>query len=106
MLPIFDQSSSLLSGSIKGTRYPLCNYLSYHRYSPTHFSFIAKVSQVVEPQSYDEAAHHPEWQAAIKAGLQALKDNNTWILTPLPLSKKPIGCRWVYKIKHHSDGSI
>ena len=29
-----------------------------------------------------------------------------WTLTSLPVGKKPIGCRWVYKIKHKSDGSI
>ncbi|RVX22254.1 Retrovirus-related Pol polyprotein from transposon RE2 [Vitis vinifera] len=32
--------------------------------------------------------------------------NHTWSLTSLPLDKKPIGCRWVYKIKRHSDGTI
>ncbi|XP_068336527.1 uncharacterized mitochondrial protein AtMg00820-like [Pyrus communis] len=35
-----------------------------------------------------------------------LQANNTWTLTTLPVGKSPIGCRWVYKIKHCSDGSI
>ncbi|MCO5558422.1 hypothetical protein L7F22_012004 [Adiantum nelumboides] len=30
----------------------------------------------------------------------------TWELVPLPKGKKPIGCRWVYKVKHNSDGSV
>lgn len=38
--------------------------------------------------------------------LKALKENNTWSHVPLLLGKKPIGCRWVYKIKYHSDGSM
>jgi len=38
--------------------------------------------------------------------LAALEANNTWSLTPLPPGKTPIGCRWVYKIKRHSDGTI
>jgi hypothetical protein len=25
---------------------------------------------------------------------------------PLPSNKTPIGCKWVFKIKHNSDGSI
>lgn len=37
---------------------------------------------------------------------EALHANNTWDLVPLPIGKKPIGCKWVYKIKHKADGSI
>lgn len=32
--------------------------------------------------------------------------NNTWTLTSLPDHKKPIGCKWVYKVKHRANGSI
>lgn len=39
-----DPLLSSSSGPQKGTRYPLCNFLSYHCYSPQHRSFIATVS--------------------------------------------------------------
>lgn len=32
--------------------------------------------------------------------------NHTWTLTPLPSHNKPIGCKWVYKIKHRSNGLV
>lgn len=38
--------------------------------------------------------------------LAALDANKTWDIVKLPKGKKPISCRWVYKIKHRSDGSI
>ena len=38
--------------------------------------------------------------------LAALEANHTWVLTPLPSGKHPIGCKWVYKIKFRSDRSI
>ena len=38
--------------------------------------------------------------------VDALDNNDTWRLTPLPEGKKAIGCKWVYKIKHNADGSI
>ena len=38
--------------------------------------------------------------------MQALADNGTWDLVPLPNGKKPIGCRWVYTVKFNPDGSI
>lgn len=31
---------------------------------------------------------------------------NTWSLVPLPLRNRPIGCRWVYKIKYHLNGLV
>lgn len=36
----------------------------------------------------------------------AFKANHTWDLVPLLSHKKPISCKWVYKIKHKSDGSV
>ncbi|MCO5570785.1 hypothetical protein L7F22_024513 [Adiantum nelumboides] len=38
--------------------------------------------------------------------MDALYGNETWELVPLPKGKKPVGCRWVYKVKHNSDGSV
>jgi len=40
------------------------------------------------------------------AELYALDRNQTWTLVPLPSSIKPIGCCWVYKLKHKPDGTI
>ena len=40
------------------------------------------------------------------AKILALEANNTWTVTSLPPSKKPIGCKWVYRVKYKSDGSI
>lgn len=38
--------------------------------------------------------------------LDALLRNQTWTLIPKPSNKKIIGCKYVYKIKRNSDGSI
>ena len=40
------------------------------------------------------------------AKILALEVNNTWIVTSLPPGKKLIGCKWVYRVKYKSDGSI
>ena len=40
------------------------------------------------------------------AEIQALELNNTWSLVPLPPHKRAVGCKWVFKIKYKSDGSV
>lgn len=37
---------------------------------------------------------------------QALNLNHTWDIVTLPPGKKAIPCKWVYKIKRKSDGTI
>nr|CAD1834152.1 unnamed protein product [Ananas comosus var. bracteatus] len=64
------------------------------------------ITSQIEPTTYSQAVQFPHWQAAMDAELQALQRNNTWSLVSLPAGHKPIGCRWVYKIKYHSDGTI
>ncbi|CAM8994357.1 unnamed protein product [Rhodiola kirilowii] len=38
--------------------------------------------------------------------LSALEHNQTWVLATLPNDKQAVDCKWVFKIKHHSDGTI
>jgi hypothetical protein len=38
--------------------------------------------------------------------LSTLYKKDTWDLVPLAPGKSVVGCRWVYKIKTNSDGSI
>ena len=37
---------------------------------------------------------------------QALTSTHTWDLVDLPPDKSVVGCKWVYEIKTHTNGSI
>lgn len=38
--------------------------------------------------------------------IASLEKNHTWGLVSLPKGKKSIGCKWVFKIKYKTDGSV
>lgn len=38
--------------------------------------------------------------------LHALVRNDTWILQNLPPDKHTVGCKWVFRLKYKSDGTL
>ncbi|GKV27163.1 hypothetical protein SLEP1_g36366 [Rubroshorea leprosula] len=89
-----------------GTPYSISHFIAYDKFSLTHRSFLAAISTKDEPKSFFEAIQDPKWRQAMKAEIDALEKNNTWTLETLPPDKRPIGCKWVYKIKYNADGKI
>ncbi len=54
------------------------------------------------PGSYHEAAEAEDassWQEAIESELDALIQNITWELVPLPEDQVALDCKWVFRIK-------
>lgn len=59
-----------------------------------------------EPQTFEEAVTIPEWKQAMLKEFDALNANHTWDLVPLPKGKRPISCKWIFKVKYKADGSV
>ena len=96
-LPQLDDFTAT-SGDI-GILYPLASTLSYAKLFSFHNSFALALTIAKEPDSYAQALLDPKWLDAMKAEIDALQANHTWVMCKLPPSKVPIGCKWVYKIK-------
>ena len=47
-----------------------------------------------------------EWKTAADSEYESLMENETWELVELPCGRKPIECKWVFKVKHGSDGRV
>ena len=61
------------------------------------------------PLTFAEATAGPdrdEWLKAMVAEIQAIIHNKTWDLVDLPMGKKAIPLKWVYKIKHDAKGNF
>lgn len=89
-----------------GLPYPLAAYVTCTNFSASHVCFLAAVTAGTEPSSFKEAVQHITWREAMNSKLDALRRNGTWTLSALPPGKTPIGCKWVYRIKYRSNGSI
>jgi hypothetical protein len=59
-----------------------------------------------EPSTFDEAKPHAAWRQAMIEELKSIEENGTWYLTELPSSQRPIGLKWVFKLKKDDVGNV
>ena len=45
------------------------------------------------------------WKDAIQDEMDSIM-SNTWEIVDLPKGSRPIGCKWVFRKKYHSDGTL
>lgn len=82
------------------------HFVSFSGLSSTNQHMLNSLSNLHEPISFTQEPHHPWWQDAMAKEIEALELNKTWDMIELPPGKKTLTCKWVYKIKQHSDGSV
>ncbi|XP_035842124.1 uncharacterized protein LOC110922450 [Helianthus annuus] len=93
----------VLDGKVK---YGIDRVVNYSYLSAENYCFVSSLNKVVEPVSYSEAVKDIRWVEAMNSEMEALFKNNTWVLVDLPPDRKPIGCKWVYKVKYKANGEI
>lgn len=71
--------------------------------TPNWYGFSFTLSTISVPTCYSQASKHECWQKAMEEELLALKENSTWDIVSCPSNVHPIGCKWVYSIKLHSN---
>lgn len=86
--------------------YTINNYLSYDLLASSHTHFLMNVSAAYEPSYFHQAIKLSQWKQAMDSEIAAMERTNTWTIVPLPPGKHTVGCKWVYRIKHHANGTI
>jgi hypothetical protein len=67
---------------------------------------LVQVSETHDPKTFAKASIHPDWDTSMNEEYLYLMANDTWDLVPLPKIRKLVICRWVYRTKYASDGSV
>ncbi|GKB34086.1 putative RNA-directed DNA polymerase [Tanacetum coccineum] len=86
--------------------YGLEKYVTYANLSRSNFCFSTTLNKTTEPTTYDEAIRNPKWIESMNNEIEALLRNNTWTVCDLPKGRKPVGSKWLWKIKFKSTGEI
>ena len=59
-----------------------------------------------EPPTFTVAERDANWRRAMLEEMRAIEDNGTWELVDPPAGCRPIGLKWVYKVKRDECGAI
>ena len=87
---------------------PSCFYTGFNGPSDPGFAHVAH-SNSSDPLTLLQATKRPDWnkwEAAIQDELKSLAAFETFEVVDLPPSKRPVGCKYVFKIKYKPDGTI
>jgi hypothetical protein len=66
------------------------------------------MSQIIdtEPSCHGEATGQQVWQDAMIEEYHSIMKNDVWDIVPRPKGKSVVTSKWIYKIKHATDGSV
>jgi len=85
-------ANRLQKGS-SGTRHPIVNYVTSHKFLASYQNFLDVIIGEEEPKHFQESVKHPKWRKAMVEEIEALKKNEIWSIVDLPPSKKSISCK-------------
>jgi hypothetical protein len=67
---------------------------------------LAQLSETLDLETFAEASIHLDWDTTMNEEYRYLMENDTWDLVPFPKGRKLVRCKWVYRTKYASDGSV
>ena len=71
-------------------------------------SYVALMRDLVEkePTCFEANVQNKEWVEAMTEEYQSIMKNDVWEVVPKLEGKSVVSSKWIYKIKHTTDGSI
>ena len=87
---------------------PSCFYTGFNGPFDAGFAGVSSTNSS-DPLTLSQATKRPDWdkwEEAIQSELKSLKAFDTFDVVTLPPGKKPVGCKYVFKIKYKPDGTV
>lgn len=81
------------------------SYLASNQPQSEGISFLSHAISE-DPRQFSDVVGEPEWEVAMIEEYSSLLKNHTWDLVSLPKGHKLVSCKWVYRTKYASDGSV
>ncbi|CAM8888862.1 unnamed protein product [Rhodiola kirilowii] len=104
--PIWQNDYICNNIKVRKSPHQMDKFLSNSHCSSTHTAFSVAVANIKEPKTYCQASKDPKWCEAMEKEIAALQQNHTWVITDLPSGQPLTDCKWIFRIKLKSDGSI
>ena len=92
--------------------YPRCGDLEENhrerKRTRSYFGYVALLCDFIdkEPSNYEEATEWKEWKDSMIKEYQSIMKNDVWDVVPRLEGKYVVSSKWIYKIKHATDGRI
>lgn len=72
-------------------------------------SIAETTSKIHEPNTYEEAVSDPiqsPLERSHRRRITKPRNHHTWEYEELPIDRRVIGSKWVFRVKYHPDGSV
>ena len=73
------------------TQHHIAQFISYHRLSPNHKSFLTFLDSIAIPKTIEKALQNQNWVQAMHEEMRALEKNQTQEIVPRPMGVQPVG---------------
>jgi hypothetical protein len=76
---------------------------------PQRYSgYAALMSSMIElgPTCFEEAIERKSWRDIMMEEYTSIIKNDVWEIVPRPQNKSIVSSKWIYKLKHATDGSV
>jgi histone deacetylase 1/2 len=72
--------------------------LTFHTHLPS--------TDIQEPTPVTNALKEAKWRHAMQDEFNSLIQNKTWDLVSPQCASNLVGCKWIFRVKRNSDGSV